>query len=72
MRCPGDASQLTVIDRGGVELEFCPDCRGVWLERDELDKILDTAEAGSMQYSLAYGNNLTRRRESLISTLFDF
>jgi hypothetical protein len=31
---------LARIDRQGVEIDTCPDCRGVWLDRGELDKIL--------------------------------
>ena len=31
-------------ERGGVEIDYCPECRGVWLDRGELDKILDRAE----------------------------
>jgi uncharacterized protein len=41
MKCPVDSSELTISDRSGVEIDFCPQCRGVWLDRGELDKILD-------------------------------
>ncbi|MCA9350564.1 zf-TFIIB domain-containing protein [Candidatus Saccharibacteria bacterium] len=41
MKCPVDNSALTISDRQGVEIDFCPDCRGVWLDRGELDKIID-------------------------------
>lgn len=41
MLCPHDQSELVVSERSGVEIDFCPTCRGVWLDRDELDKILD-------------------------------
>jgi len=34
---------LTVTERQGVEIDFCPKCRGVWLDRGELDKILERA-----------------------------
>jgi Zn-finger nucleic acid-binding protein len=34
---------LTVSERQGVEIDFCPKCRGVWLDRGELDKILERA-----------------------------
>jgi len=41
MLCPVDQTPLTISDRQGVEIDFCPTCRGVWLDRGELDKILD-------------------------------
>ena len=43
MRCPIDDSPLSVSSREGVEIDFCPQCRGVWLDRGELDKIIDRA-----------------------------
>jgi hypothetical protein len=43
MKCPLDDSPLSVSSREGVEIDFCPQCRGVWLDRGELDKIIDRA-----------------------------
>ena len=43
MRCPVDNETLVMADRGGVEIDYCPKCRGVWLDRGELDKIIDRA-----------------------------
>ena len=40
MRCPNDGSRLVEIDRADVLIDACPDCRGIWLDRGELDKIL--------------------------------
>jgi Zn-finger nucleic acid-binding protein len=34
-------------ERGGVEIDYCPQCRGVWLDRGELDKIIDRVERGA-------------------------
>ena len=45
MKCPNDSATLVMSERGGVEIDYCPECRGVWLDRGELDKILDRAEA---------------------------
>lgn len=48
MRCPIDGENLVMSDRHGVEIDYCPKCRGVWLDRGELDKIIEratTAEA---------------------------
>ncbi len=43
MKCPNDGAVLTMSERSGVEIDYCPECRGVWLDRGELDKILDRA-----------------------------
>ncbi len=47
MKCPVDGTALLITDRSGVEIDYCPQCRGVWLDRGELDKIIDRA-AGAM------------------------
>ncbi len=41
MQCPVDGETLVMADRGGVEIDYCPRCRGVWLDRGELDKIIE-------------------------------
>ena len=41
MKCPNDGSTLTMSERSGIEIDYCPQCRGVWLDRGELDKILE-------------------------------
>lgn len=43
MLCPNDQTELVISDRQGVEIDYCPKCRGVWLDRGELDKIIDRA-----------------------------
>ncbi|MGB5558596.1 MAG: zf-TFIIB domain-containing protein [Paracoccaceae bacterium] len=43
MKCPIDATELVMTERQGVEIDYCPKCRGVWLDRGELDKIIDKA-----------------------------
>ena len=48
MACPVDGTTLTMSERSGIEIDYCPTCRGVWLDRGELDKIIErnaTAEA---------------------------
>jgi uncharacterized protein len=44
MKCPNDSATLVMSERAGVEIDYCPECRGVWLDRGELDKILERAE----------------------------
>ncbi|MBK8955236.1 MAG: zf-TFIIB domain-containing protein [Saprospiraceae bacterium] len=49
MKCPTCNVNLMMTDRNGVEIDYCPDCRGVWLDRGELDKIIERtlqAESG--------------------------
>jgi uncharacterized protein len=41
MQCPVDGTTLVMADRQGVEIDYCPQCRGVWLDRGELDKIIE-------------------------------
>ena len=45
MRCPIDNETLVMADRSGVEIDYCPKCRGVWLDRGELDKIIERGSA---------------------------
>ena len=40
LRCPNDGSRLVELERSDVLIDACPECRGVWLDRGELDKIL--------------------------------
>lgn len=46
MNCPVDGTVLALADRQGIEIDYCPQCRGVWLDRGELDKILERENAG--------------------------
>ena len=41
MKCPVDGTQLVMTERSGVEIDYCPQCRGVWLDRGELDKLIE-------------------------------
>ncbi|SEH13815.1 hypothetical protein SAMN05428974_0955 [Sphingopyxis sp. YR583] len=41
MPCPACRTPLAMSDRQGVEIDYCPQCRGVWLDRGELDKIIE-------------------------------
>lgn len=43
MNCPNDNTQLLLSERQGVEIDYCPQCRGVWLDRGELDKLIEKA-----------------------------
>lgn len=45
MNCPNCNETLVMTDRQGVEIDYCPKCRGVWLDRGELDKIIERSAA---------------------------
>jgi Zn-finger nucleic acid-binding protein len=45
MQCPNCNETLVMADRQGIEVDYCPKCRGVWLDRGELDKIIERSAA---------------------------
>jgi Zn-finger nucleic acid-binding protein len=53
-KCPlcGE-TDLVLAERQGVEIDYCPKCRGVWLDRGELDKIVERSTTGSTELRLA-------------------
>ena len=53
MKCPVcPQSVLVMADRQGVEIDYCPSCRGVWLDRGELDKLME--KSASKEAAAAY------------------
>ena len=44
-RCPVCENDLGSVDRQGIEIDVCPRCRGVWLDRGELDKLIERSAA---------------------------
>ena len=40
LMCPNDNAPMQILQRGGVEFDMCPTCRGVWLDRGELEKLM--------------------------------
>ena len=45
MNCPTDGTTLLMSERHGIEIDYCPQCRGIWLDRGELDKILERVQS---------------------------
>jgi Zn-finger nucleic acid-binding protein len=45
MACPVDGTTLVMSERQSIEIDYCPTCRGVWLDRGELDKIIERSAA---------------------------
>ena len=66
MKCPIDNETLVMADRSGVEIDYCPKCRGVWLDRGELDKIIERAavdDGRPASYSNAPSRQQVDRRQ---------
>lgn len=47
MKCPHCQETLHMTHREGIEIDYCPECRGVWLDRGELDKLIERSESWS-------------------------
>ena len=52
MKCPVcTGTDLNMTERQGVEIDYCPECRGVWLDRGELDKIIERSDTQANTYA---------------------
>ena len=65
MQCPHDQTVLQMTERQGIEIDYCPSCRGVWLDRGELDKIIERASAPDLRRHLAASRGTIRVRKWL-------
>lgn len=87
MKCPVDDETLVMAERSGVEIDYCPKCRGVWLDRGELDKIIERSAAASAPSAPPAGGRdddrvfggergqrpyKKKKKESFLGELFDF
>lgn len=76
MRCPVDGTTLVIADRTGAEIDYCPQCRGVWLDRGELDKIIDRSVSSQppmqAQRGEYRGGYKKKKRGSFLDEIFDF
>lgn len=82
MQCPIDGTRLVMSDRNGVEIDYCPECRGVWLDRGELDKIIERSVVAApppppqpaRDYDQGYDDRprKKKKRDSFLSDIFDF
>jgi Zn-finger nucleic acid-binding protein len=57
MNCPRCNVTLLMTDRQGVEIDYCPTCRGIWLDRGELEKIIERSYAPENQTTSFFGGN---------------
>jgi Zn-finger nucleic acid-binding protein len=53
LNCPIDGTELRISERQGIEIDYCPKCRGIWLDRGELDKLLERSAQLSTAESTA-------------------
>lgn len=87
MKCPNCSETLVMADRQGVEIDYCPKCRGVWLDKGELDKIVERSaqyETGPRQnendYRRDYDDHDNKQRQpypqkkkrGFLGDIFDF
>lgn len=82
MNCPVCKVELKIADRQGIEIDYCSQCRGVWLDRGELDKIIERSGAQSdapvrdshdrYRDGEHRQNNHGRMKKSFLGEMFDF
>ncbi|HBR01707.1 MAG TPA: hypothetical protein DD738_03770 [Ruminiclostridium sp.] len=81
MDCPICHIKLQMAERQGIEIDYCPQCRGIWLDRGELDKLIERTDT-SQSYNYrpketqrpyeSHGNYKKDKKSSFLSDLFDF
>jgi uncharacterized protein len=83
MQCPNCSETLVMTERAGIEIDYCPKCRGVWLDKGELDKIIERSssedfnrpyESREQKYPKHEGEykHQHRRKKGFLGDLFDF
>jgi Zn-finger nucleic acid-binding protein len=75
MDCPVDGTQLMMSERQGIEIDYCPECRGVWLDRGELDKLIERSDRGGDVPSSSHGGEQrgrSKKKKNLLSEIFEF
>lgn len=81
MKCPNCQVNLVMTDRSGVEIDYCPECRGVWLDRGELDKIIERSSQNIRQvqtndsdkrYYSKDSDYRHKNKKGFLGDLFDF
>lgn len=84
MACPVCKTGLALAERQGIEIDYCPSCRGVWLDRNELDKIVERSAIAPTRQEVVPQNRSyeqydgdrrhhghPKRRKSFLEELFD-
>ena len=69
MRCPVDGTTLLLSERNQVEIDYCPECRGVWLDRGEIDKIVEHERSNGARDTAA--PNQKKKKKGFLSEMFE-
>ena len=64
MKCPNCDQTLVMTERQGVEIDYCPTCRGVWLDKGELDKIIEKSTAAESNQHLKQNDEKRKQRRN--------
>jgi uncharacterized protein len=64
MKCPVCSVDLTMSERQGIEIDYCSKCRGIWLDRGELDKIIERSQTMSAETYPGRQENIEYSRHS--------
>ena len=86
MKCSIDNTELVMSERQGIEIDYCPQCRGVWLDRGELDKIIERSDDDRPRQASHQDDRYRRddddryqhrdrpykKKKSLLGDIFDF
>lgn len=81
MKCPNcKEHSLVIAERKGIEIDHCPECRGIWLDRGELDKILEKSRDDESSFRHDNSRNHSqpehyhkyhKRKKSFLEEIFD-
>ena len=69
MKCPSCEEILVMTERQGVEIDYCPKCRGVWLDKGELDKIIEKSAAAESNQQLKQSDEKRKQRQMMMTTM---
>ncbi len=88
MKCPNCNETLLMMERNQIEIDYCPSCRGVWLDKGELDKMIDAVQNSSYEppndqsfgkpgkydpyRNSQQGYHKPHKKRSFLGDLFDF
>ena len=82
MNCPNCNVNLLISDRQGIEIDYCPQCRGIWLDRGELDKLIERSTVETKwhkytdddddRYKQSSAGGYRKRKKSFLGEIFDF
>jgi Zn-finger nucleic acid-binding protein len=79
MKCPVDGTTLLLAERQDVEIDYCPECRGVWLDRGELDKLLgrdrahdDDVDRDRQRVTAQRSSPPAKKKRGWLGDLFEF